>query len=566
MLKISEKDDKIIIEGKGTEFLRIKNKLIELLSDSQITHYKKGTLSFPKNLYYLAEELLEDQYNTFSDEFNKQKKQNIIAHTDHYTAKQTIESIIEQGIAKTGNTFWDEILDPQQATAVSAMIVEGLLGLCLFDEQGSGKTIMSLAAFDILNQKDRVKQMIIIGPKSMTEEWKNAFNDFIPGKYSIRIMEGGITERANTIQTNPDVLIMNYESVKPHLAMLKAYASKAETLYIVDESFYVKNKQTQRTSAITELRQKCVLAYCLCGTPAPNSPFDIISQFDVADGGFTFSGVEIPKDKERAVEIITNQIEEKGIFIRRLKTELLPDLPEKLFKIIKVPLSGRQAFLYEKTRNELVLYLKHLDNTQFKKQLGTYFQKRAALLQICIDPQLIDPLYSETPAKYTAFDDLAKKLISEEGKKIVVWSYYRRTLDKLEGRVKQYSPVRIDGSVTLASLRRKAVKAFQNDQNTKLFLANPAAAGAGITLHSASDSIYLSYSNQAVHFLQSLDRIHRRGQTAEEVNYYLFVAEKTIEENEIIRLRHKELKQQDLLKDDVSWPSSIDDAIDELGG
>ena len=97
-----------------------------------------------------------------------------------------------------------------------------------------------------------------------------------------------------------------------------------------------------------------------------------------------------------------------------------------------------------------------------------------------------------------------------------------------------------------------------------LFIGNPSAAGAGITLHSSYDAVYVSYSNQAAHYLQSLDRIHRRGQKAKIVNYYLLICEGTIEENEIARLRSKELQQHSLLGDHIVWPSSLDEAISEL--
>jgi SNF2 family DNA or RNA helicase len=97
-------------------------------------------------------------------------------------------------------------------------------------------------------------------------------------------------------------------------------------------------------------------------------------------------------------------------------------------------------------------------------------------------------------------------------------------------------------------------------------IANPGAAGAGITLHASYDAIYFSYTNQAAHYLQSLDRIHRRGQKSKTVNYYLFVCNNTIEENEVFRLRARELQQHELLGDTIVWPSSLDEALSELSG
>jgi SNF2 family DNA or RNA helicase len=107
--------------------------------------------------------------------------------------------------------------------------------------------------------------------------------------------------------------------------------------------------------------------------------------------------------------------------------------------------------------------------------------------------------------------------------------------------------VRVDGSID-ALARRAAVQAFQTDPTTRIFLANPAAAGAGLTLHAARHAIYESLSNQAAHYLQSLDRIHRRGQTRP-VTYHTLLSEDSVEIPEYERLIAKAKNQADLLGD-----------------
>lgn len=220
--------------------------------------------------------------------------------------------------------------------------------------------------------------------------------------------------------------------------------------------------------------------------------------------------------------------------------------------------------MYEKARSELELELRALDNTSFKRKLATYFQRRAVLLQICSNPSSIDPAITDLPVKYEYLDGLLKDLTGK-GRKVILWSFYRAGIDELMSRYAMYKPVRIDGSVDVAT-RRSAVKLFQEDPSHMVFIGNPAAAGAGITLHASYDAVYVSYSNQAAHYLQSLDRIHRRGQKADEVNYYLLVCEGSIEETEVVRLRGKEIQQHSLLGDHIPWPSSLDEALRELHG
>ena len=124
-----------------------------------------------------------------------------------------------------------------------------------------------------------------------------------------------------------------------------------------------------------------------------------------------------------------------------------------------------------------------------------------------------------------------------------MWSFYTASLDAIVTRYGRFSPVRYDVAV-----RREAVRKFQEDDETMLFVGNPAAAGAGLTLHRAHFAIYESMSNQAAHYLQSVDRIHRRGQ-AREAEYLVLLCDRTVEVEEYARLIRKEMSAQTLLGD-----------------
>jgi SNF2 family DNA or RNA helicase len=145
-------------------------------------------------------------------------------------------------------------------------------------------------------------------------------------------------------------------------------------------------------------------------------------------------------------------------------------------------------------------------------------------------------------------DEMLHEFIEERQEKVVVWSFFRRSLELIFKRYSKYNPVRIDGSVADPHVRAQAVTLFQTDDKTMLFVGNPAAAGAGLTLTRSHVAIYESFSPQAAHYLQSLDRIHRRGQEFE-VDYYLLLSDGTIEEEEYRRLLHKEQQAADLFSD-----------------
>ena len=266
-----------------------------------------------------------------------------------------------------------------------------------------------------------------------------------------------------------------------------------------------------------------------------------------------FNDINIPDDRSEAAPIIQSIIEEKGLFVRHLKETVFPDLPTKKFHRMYVRMEPTQRQVYENALNDLVLDVEKTTDQIFERQLASYLARRAALLQICSNPAAVTNGYHETPAKLLALDDLLCKLIKENGEKVVLWSFYTLSISALVERYQLYGTLRYDGKVQDIAKRRDVVRQFQESGDTMLLVANPAAAGAGLTLHSARYAIYESFSNQAAHYLQSLDRIHRRGQNRD-VEYIILLCEGTLEVQEYDRLVSKETVAHSLLGDPVTIP------------
>jgi SNF2 family DNA or RNA helicase len=199
--------------------------------------------------------------------------------------------------------------------------------------------------------------------------------------------------------------------------------------------------------------------------------------------------------------------------------------------------------------------LKAVDDSSFKRNVASFLARRSALLQICSNPVSISPGYRETAAKVAALDRLLDDLIRQRGEKVVLWSFYTASINAIVSRYAAYNPVRYDGAVSDVTVRRDGVRRFQEDDSTMLFVANPAAAGAGITLHRARYAIYESFPNQAAHYLQSLDRIHRRGQERP-VEYLILLCDRTVDIDEYERLVRKQEAASDLLGDQTDPPVS----------
>ncbi len=184
------------------------------------------------------------------------------------------------------------------------------------------------------------------------------------------------------------------------------------------------------------------------------------------------------------------------------------------------------------------------------------------LLQICSTPKSVDPRYDEMCSKNEALCKLIESKVLL-GEKVVIWSFFIDSINEICHLLEQHHPLRIDGS-TPTDERTRIVVSFQEDPHQLVLIANPAAAGAGITLHASHNVVFISFSNQAAHYMQSVDRTHRRGQLAPAVFYYFIICKDTIEQFEIARLRNKELQQHNIFDDTIEWPNSLDEAIKEI--
>ena len=455
-------------------------------------------------------------------------------------------------------------LDPHQVDAVAAIVCPSLKGIAIFDEQGTGKTIMALAAFNWLHERGSVQRLLVIAPKSVLTAWQTQCVEFLDDQYRVVLVAGSAAARRRAILRSHDILLVGYEAAVASEQMLHIAVSARPSSYIlvVDESYFVKNPITARARVVAHLRAACERAIVLCGTPAPNSAVDVVNQVDIADGGVAFSGRTIPREAEAAYAEVVDALQD-AIYLRRLKEDVLPEIPPKQIEKVYIELTKSQRALYDRARDELVLEVRGVDDRQFTREMGSFLAKRVRLLQICSNPRILDPNYVEVPAKIRALDRLVQELIEYQGKKIIIWSYFRASLDEIAKRYYRYGVARIDGTVARIEDRNEAVERFQSDTSTRLFVGNAAAAGAGITLTAAHHAIYESFSNQAAHYLQSIDRIHRRGQTEHAVSHIL-IARDTVEEHEYRNLVRKERAGRELLGDRYRVPMTRERFLAEL--
>jgi SNF2 family DNA or RNA helicase len=453
--------------------------------------------------------------------------------------------------------FDGRLLDEHQLSAVAIASDPKVTGFCLFDEQGLGKTVSTLFSFHRLREERLVGGMLVLCPKNMVLEWQRDTDRFFNSKYRCQTVTGSSRNKRRELNRKADIYTTNFETAtKLYLRLKELLHSEPDGfLLVVDESFYVKNTQALRTRAVRDLRQFAKRCIVLCGTPAPNQPADIIEQVNIADKGAAFRGVTLPEEHDRALAVVQNVLDERALYLRRTKGQALPDLPSKSFQQVLVPMSTIQARLYSQILDRFLNDLEHTSDKEFARNRTSFIAERTRLLQICSNPKGVKQDYRETPAKLLALDAILEELIERRQEKVIVWCYFTVSLEAVLNRYTRFNPVRVDGKVKSPLLRRDAVRRFQEDDSTMLFVGNVAAAAAGLTLHRAKYAIYESLSNQGAHYFQSIDRIHRRGQTRP-VEYIALICDQSIEELQYRDLAKKERMARVLLSDADSQPAT----------
>jgi SNF2 family DNA or RNA helicase len=504
-------------------------------------------------------------------EWTEEAARAIDAFTANYVgigrARRRVEELQDIGAAKKALGGYERlgILDDHQIIAIAAMTDSAIKGLCLFDEQGAGKTIMTMHSFDVLRRRGSKYTMVIFAPKNMVQEWAKEFRRFFGSEYVVRTVMGSRAEKYDSLHENADVYVTNYETAQLLEGSLRSLLHQhlGRAVMVVDESFLVKNQRAKRSRAVRRLRYQCDRCWVLCGTPAPNHALDVVHQFDIADGGVTFAGTSFPEGPQELRDTIQRCVEQRGIYLRRLKSDVLPNLPIKQFERVSVPMEDDQRNLYGEALKGLVKDLEATNERHYKRKLTSFLARRMALFQLCSHPGQLLPSYHSTPGKLLALDGIIEELVGQRREKVVIWSFFRYSLRQIVQRYKRFNPVQVDGAISDTQARSEAIGRFQEDAETMIFVGNPAAAGAGITLTRARTAIYESFSIQAAHYLQSLDRIHRRGQTRD-VNYYMLLCQNSIEEDEYERLLRKERAARELFSDNDPLPRNRDVLLGEL--
>lgn len=461
--------------------------------------------------------------------------------------------------AGTWQGSWEEPVPLLPHQRVGVDFLTSRRGCLLCDEQGLGKTLTCLVAFWLLRHQERVESLLVVCPNSLKHNWRSEAAKFFPD-WVVSVAEGYKGRRRRAYESKADIFVVNYESARSDYADLRLLLRRRRTVLVCDESHLVKTYGSQTTKGLRFLRSAAERVWIMSGTPIPNSLEDAYAQAELAGGARLLGSRKqfneaFGKASETlgAVEQLRDRLE--PIMLRRTKEDAL-DLPDRTFEERRVELRGDQRRIYEAIRDDLLEKVRHLTDEEFDAARMNFLTRLLRLSQVASNPQLVFPDYLEENAKRHELDQLLRDLIVANGRKVVLWSYYVPTITSFLDHYADYRPVAIYGAVPPPE-RAKAVQAFQEDPSTMLFIGNPQAAGTGLTLTAAHYAVYESLTWRYDLYAQSLDRIHRIGQS-KNVTYFLVLAENTVDIDILANLNKKRAIAATVLGDDEQENPEID--------
>ncbi len=429
-------------------------------------------------------------------------------------------------------------------------------GLLAF-EQGLGKTLVAIEAFIRAYRAGAVRRMLVICPNSLKRNWQAELLKFAPA-LDLTIVEGTRAERRRLLASiKTRVVIISYETARAEVTGILALLEREPTALVLDESHAAKNKESLTSIAARHFAPLATHRWLLSGTPVTNSPSDLYTQLEIVAPNErplgTLDGFlsEVCNDARRVA--ISKRL--APFLLRRTKEECL-DLPDKTFVDLRVELPAWQRALYDQMRNEMACKVQGMSGEEYRAFASTALVQLMRLSQIASNPSLLFPEIAQVPGKFIELEFLVDEILSEPGRKIIIWSNFVRTIEQLLDRFDAWGPTALYGGIDPAE-RQGIAKQFQEDPAMRVLIANPAAAGTGFTLTAAAYSIYESLSWRYDYYAQSQDRNHRIGQTVP-VTYLRMVAADTIEEVIVQALERKGSMARTLLGDDIEPPRIAD--------
>jgi SNF2 family DNA or RNA helicase len=420
------------------------------------------------------------------------------------------------------------------------------VGGCLADDMGLGKTIQAIG---ILLKYAKEGPSLVIAPLSVCANWGKEITRFAP-TLNPRILKNHGREKTLEKLSAHDVLIASYGLIQSNPDLL---AGRRWNIVVLDEAHAIKNSRSVRSKAVMKLEAK--FRILTTGTPIQNHLGELWNLFQFMNPGMLGTRDQFLKKYGKGNGIF-HSAQSPGaqshsalnryiapFILRRNKSDVLDDLPEKTEITLHISLSEQERAMYEVLREKAIGHIEGSDLSGGSRHMQI-LSEITKLRQMSCNPLLIAPESKLPSSKLEALESLISDLLSANHKALI-FSQFTRHLALIRKMLDQkgWSYQYLDGS-TPAKKREEIIQDFQNG-TSDLFLISLKAGGSGLNLTAADYVIHMDpWWNPAVED-QASDRAHRIGQTRP-VTIYRLIAENTIEEK-IVQLHHEKRDLADML-------------------
>lgn len=422
-------------------------------------------------------------------------------------------------------------------------LTDNNLGACLADDMGLGKTLQAIALLSKVHEEKKKKSMVIM-PKSLIYNWENEIKRFSP-KLKVGVYYG--INRDFSLLKKVDIILTTYGTIRNDIENL---LEQKFDLLVLDESQNIKNINSQTTKAVLLLNAKKRVA--LSGTPIENNLLELYSLFRFLNPEMFGSVQEFTNDYIVPIQKYsdTSTIEElrKKIYpflLRRVKKEVLADLPDKIEKLVYVDMNDEHRRFYEERRKYYYSLLEK--NTSSQGNFDKFFVLQAIneLRHIVSSPELESKKIISSK-KEVLIENVIEAI--ENNHKVLVFVNYLSSIESICDSLKE-NKIKYLKMTGQTKDRQILVDKFQNDNRYKVFVMTLKTGGVGLNLVSADTIfIYDPWWNTTVEN-QAIDRAYRLGQD-KTVFAYKMIMRNTIEEK-ILKLQEiKNKLLDDLISED----------------
>ena len=424
-------------------------------------------------------------------------------------------------------------------------------GGILADEMGLGKTIQVIYYIKQMLKDNPTSKFLIVVPTSLAYNWEHEFDSFA-SQIKKAICIGSKEKRKHILKdlNKINVIITTYGLLREDEEI---YENLNFNTMIIDEAQNIKNNHAGITKVVKSI--KAETKFALTGTPLENSILELWSIFDFIMPGYLanltkfqskYKIKDFDEDSEILIKGLSKQI--NPFILRRKKSDVVKELPEKLINDIYIDLKDEQKKLYVAELNRVKEEMdKIIKEEGMNKARFLILQLLTKLRQICIDPSIVYDNYTDGSNKIEQLENIVSEYTKNKHK-VLIFSSFKTALnivkEKLNNaKIKTYM---IDGSVP-AKTRIEMVDNFNENDDIKVFLIMLKSGGTGLNLASADVVIHLDlwWNPQAEN--QATDRAHRIGQT-NTVEVIHLITKGTIEEK-ILELQNKKRILSDKLID-----------------